>query len=103
MGMYAHKFKMVTCTVEFFGTARLSARIGEVNLELPNLVGIQEIVEQLGDIVPRLVGTVIRKDLSGLMDSQTLNLNGKQFVSTSDKIRLETGDRLLLVSNQPGG
>ena len=55
-----------------------------------------------GDNIPLLVGTVVREDLTGFLDSYTVNLNGVEFIDDRSR-RLSDGDSLLVFSSQAGG
>ena len=96
---------LVEITVELFGTARIACNRRDVALKLPSSATLAEIVYVLGEACPQLIGKAIVEDLSGLVESFTLNLNGTTFVSGSAAQRLELseGDTLLLFSSQAGG
>ncbi len=92
----------VTVRIELFGSARLAVGQRQVSLGLPRTASVTEIAGALADAHPELVGKVIREDLSGLIESFTLNLNGNEFVDDGP-LRLRAGDSLLLFSSQAGG
>ena len=56
----------------------------------------------LAEVCPALVGVALSEDLSGLMESYTLNLNAVKFVEDVE-LTLKDGDSLLLFSSQAGG
>ena len=88
--------------VELFGTARLACGRRLVEVELPaNCSGVA-LTAALADACPQLVGVALREDLGGLLESYTLNLNGTEFVESSE-VALADGDFLLLFSSQAGG
>ena len=88
--------------VELFGTARLACGRRLVEAELPAYSSSAMLTAALADACPQLVGVALREDLGGLLESYTLNLNGKEFVE-SGHIVLSEGDTLLLFSSQAGG
>jgi molybdopterin converting factor small subunit len=92
----------VKIRVELFGTPRLRAGRREVELELPAETSRQQIIKTLAEACPALVGPVLGEDLNGLQEGYVFNLNGTAFLS-SDTISLQSGDSLLLLSNQAGG
>jgi molybdopterin converting factor small subunit len=95
----------VAITVELFGTARITCGQHEVALELPASTSLSALASSLANACPALIGNAIVNDMSGLMKSYTLNLNGTAFVSDApgQHIELQDGDRLLLFSSQAGG
>jgi hypothetical protein len=74
----------------------------KIDLDVPRQLGIAELSRVLGQTYPELVGRAIQEDLSGLLESFTLNLNGISFVDDGI-IQLKSGDSLLLFSSQAGG
>ena len=97
--------KPVAIIVELFGTARIACGQHEVALELPASPTLADLANSLASACPELIGNAILDDMSGLMKSYTLNLNGTAFVSDApgQHIELQDGDRLLLFSSQAGG
>lgn len=94
--------RKVRVNVELFGTARLACGRRLVEVELPVNSSRAMLTAALADACPQLVGVALREDLGGLLESYTLNLNGKEFVE-SGQIVLSEGDTLLLFSSQAGG
>jgi molybdopterin converting factor small subunit len=92
----------IKVSVELFGVPRLKAGRRELELELPTDPGRQDLVEAIANECPVLLGSVLREDLSDLQDGYVFNHNGISFLS-GDSPRLQTGDFLLLLSNQAGG
>ena len=92
----------VTINVELFGNARLLAGRKLVRLSVPDDCGLGDIAEGIGLQYPVLVGTVVREDLTGFLDSYTVNLNGVEFIDNRSR-RLSDGDSLLVFSSQAGG
>ena len=88
--------------VELFGTARIASGRRHLHIDAPRDATAGELVAVLADVCPSLVGIALQKDLSGLLESYTLNLNGTEFVE-SDELTLQDGDTLLLFSSMAGG
>ena len=91
----------VTINVELFGNARLLAERKLVRLSVPDDCALSDIAEGIGRQHPALMGTVVREDLTGFLESYTVNLNGVEFID--DRRRLSDGDSLLVFSSQAGG
>lgn len=96
---------LVDITVELFGTARMACDRHDVALRLPASSTLADVARVLSEACPELVGKAIAEDISGLMKSYTLNLNGTAFVSglAGQRLDLREGDTLLLFSSQAGG
>lgn len=92
----------VTINVELFGNARLLAERKLVRLSIADDCALSDIAEGIGRQHPALVGTVVREDLTGFLDSYTVNLNGVEFIDERRQ-RLSDGDSLLVFSSQAGG
>lgn len=92
----------VRVNVELFGTARLACGRRLVEVELSANSSSAMLTAALANACPQLVGVALREDLGGLLESYTLNLNGKEFVE-SGQVVLSEGDTLLLFSSQAGG
>ncbi len=95
----------VEITVELFGTARIACGRRDMALRLSSSSTLAEVTQAMGEACPELVGLAIDEDLSALMKSYTLNLNGTAFVSgpATRSLELRDGDTLLLFSSQAGG
>ena len=92
----------VTVTVELFGNARLLAGRHLVRLNVPDDCALSDIAVEMGRRYPTLMGTVVREDFTGFLDSYTVNLNGVEFMDDHHR-RLSDGDSLLVFSSQAGG
>ena len=92
----------VTVTVELFGNARLLAGRHLVKLNVPDDCALSDIAVEMGRRYPTLMGTVVREDFTGFLDSYTVNLNGVEFIDDQHQ-RLSDGDSLLVFSSQAGG
>ncbi len=93
----------VTVRIELFGNARLLAGRCYMSVRLTGNCGLGDVAEAVARDCPALVGTVVRKDLRGFLDSYTVNLNGVTFVGDGLRQRLNDGDSLLVFSSQAGG
>ncbi len=89
-------------TVELFGNARLLTGRKLLRLSVADDCGLGDIAEEIARQHPALVGTVVREDLSGFLESYTVNLNGVEFIDERRQ-RLSDGDSLLVFSSQAGG
>lgn len=92
----------IRCRVELFGTARLVAGRAHVPIELRGAGSVRQVVIQLAETCPGLVGKAIRDDGQGVVEGYVLNLNGVSFVDCLEQ-PVESGDSVLLLSNQAGG
>ena len=88
--------------VELFGTARIASGRRQLHIDAPLNATVSELVAILAQKCPSLVGIALQEDLSGLLESYTLNLNGTEFVEM-DELTLQDGDTLLLFSSMAGG
>ncbi|MCY4530587.1 MAG: hypothetical protein OXD46_16365 [Chloroflexi bacterium] len=100
---YARKAPtLVTVSVELFGNARLLAGRSLLRLNVADDCALKDIAEAIGRLHPNLVGTVVREDLTGFLDSYIVNLNGVEFIDDQHQ-RLIEGDSLLVFSSLAGG
>jgi len=94
--------KTVSVQVELFGMARLVCGCSLLALDLPCDATLTDIAQALAMACAALCGLAITSDGTGLLESYTLNLNGRIFV-TETGVHLQEGDTLLLFSSQAGG
>ncbi len=92
----------IRLTVELFGTARLSSGRRQVEISVPEVAGPEDLASALAEACPELIGSVVREDGAGLVESHTFNLNGTRFLDHGPA-RLDPGDTILLFSSQAGG
>src|SRR5262245_46044385 len=85
--------------VELFNMARLVCGRSLVELDLPCDATLADVARALVVACPALRGVAITLDGTGLLESYTLNLNGRIFV-TDRGVHLQRGDTLLLFSSQ---
>ena len=69
---------------------------------MTNEATLGDLREALANALPVLVGKAIAQDRTSLARGYVFNLNGGSFVDRLD-IRIEAGDRVLLLSDQAGG
>ncbi len=93
---------MIKINVELFGIPRIRAGRREIELELPAGASRRRLIQAIARACPVLVGPVLREDLTDLQEGYLFNHNGISFLS-SDTLCLQSGDFLLLLSNQAGG
>ena len=92
----------VAVQVELFSMARLVSGRSLLELDLPCDATLAEVAHAFVLACPALRGLAITTDGTGLLESYTLNLNGRVFV-TETGVHLQQGDTLLLFSSQAGG
>jgi hypothetical protein len=92
----------INLQVELFGLPRLHSGRREVVLSLTPLASRQEVIRALAEACPTLIGQALRNDLSDLQDGYVFSHNGIAFLG-SDHVSFQSGDILLLLSNQAGG
>jgi molybdopterin-guanine dinucleotide biosynthesis protein A/molybdopterin converting factor small subunit len=92
----------IPCTVELFGAARMVAQQPEVPLVLRPGATVADVLAALADSLPVLVGPVLRRDDSRLVDGYVCNVNGLDFVRRADAA-INPGDRILILSADAGG
>lgn len=95
-------FPLAEITIELFGTARLASERRRIELQVPAQASVGHLVTILAGASPALVGIALREDLSGLLESYVLNVNGTEFVE-GDELTLRDGDTLMLFSSLAGG
>ena len=89
-------------SIELFGTARMASARRTIAIHAPANASVEELVSLLASASPALVGIALREDLSGLLESYVLNINGTEFID-GDEITLRDGDILMLFSSLAGG
>lgn len=91
-------------TVEFAGMARVLTRQPRIALRLEQGTTFRQILQQLGELHPELVGEVIHPSFQSLKSSNMLNLNGKRMIQPGQMDQgPQDGDRLILMSILAGG
>ncbi len=94
----------IAITVELFGTARLKAGVSAVPLRIDPTATMAELSQALSRECPALLGNALT-DTGAIADGYALNRNGLAFLASDPDafLHLESGDTLLLLSNQAGG
>jgi molybdenum cofactor guanylyltransferase len=92
----------VQCTVELFGVARLLAHTGEITLALPPEATFAQVFAALAEQLPMLVGRVVSRDGTSLVDGYACNVNGLQFIRDTTA-RVNPGDNIVILSADAGG
>ena len=95
-------------TVELFGLARVRAGVSSVRLTVDAQTPVAELLGVLAQECPGLVGSALCLSDRGAIsvaDGYALNRNGLVFLppDTDAPLHWESGDSLLLLSNQAGG
>lgn len=91
-------------TVELAGLARVLTRRASIPLKLQDDCTFRQILRQLGEMHPELVGEVIHPSFTSLQSSNMLNLNGRRMVQPTQMDECPAhGDRLILMSILAGG
>jgi molybdopterin converting factor small subunit len=89
-------------TVEFFGVARHFAEVADCELELDEGARLGDVVRELAQRFPRLVGDRVIGQGEELSQSFALSINGGMVTQNLD-VRIADNDRLLLISATWGG
>lgn len=92
----------ISCTVELFGVARLTAGTRDVALVLPSKATLSQAFAALAEKLPMLVGRVISPDGTGLVSGYACNVNGLEFVRTLTAT-VNQGDNIAILSADAGG
>jgi len=87
--------------VEMFGLSPFTST-SAVDLELNSGATLADVTRGLARQMPELVGRVIEKDLSGLIETYGFYVNG-QFMADQPDLRLKEGDRVVLLLLATGG
>lgn len=98
-------YARISCTIELFGVARLTAHTPHVSLTLSAEATLGDALTVLGAECPTLLGSVLSADdagHTGLRSGYACNINGKDFVRDV-QTRLREGDSLLILSSDAGG
>ena len=89
-------------TVELFGSPRLICGQKTFTLNMESEASLGVLIRELSLLCPKLVGRVIKDDISQIHDSYTFNLNGRKFIK-ENSVSLSEGDTVMLISSQAGG
>ena len=91
-------------TVEFSGISRMITKHNEWQLQVPETATLSDVVSQLAQTFPGLVGEVIDHDYKKLIDTNVISINGQSIIQ-SDMLDEcpQDGDVLILLSLLAGG
>jgi molybdopterin converting factor small subunit len=96
--------------VELLGLSRLVIGQREVTLDLDSEATYRDVVRELGETYPALVGNVIQSDKENLQAPNIFNLNARQMIQAKqmenrlvDELHPSEGDRIILMSMSAGG
>ena len=96
--------------VELLGLSRLVIGQREVTLDLDSEATYRDVVRELGETYPALVGNVIQSDKENLQAPNIFNLNAKRMIQAKqmenrlvDELHPSEGDRIILMSMSAGG
>ena len=88
--------------IRMFGIPQQITNLSEVEVELKNGAGINEVVAALRNKVPALEGPVILRGEDHITESYAFVING-QFQPDDGEIQIQNGDRIALVLLAVGG
>jgi len=92
----------LSCTVELFGVAQMTAKTRELALTLPAPATVADVYRALAEKLPVLRGSVVTADGDGLADGYACNVNGLHFVRNMSA-PVNDGDSIALFSADAGG
>jgi molybdopterin-guanine dinucleotide biosynthesis protein A len=92
----------VRCTIELFGVARLVSGTNEISLELRRGATYSQLFTALAERLPALVGRVIVRDRTRLIEGYACNVNGCAFVRAPETTVYD-GDHIAILSADAGG
>ncbi|MFC1900847.1 MoaD/ThiS family protein [Chloroflexota bacterium] len=90
------------CVVEMYGLALEISESGEVEIELEDRAGLEELVGELRHRIPAFEGKVIKKDENRLVENCMFNIDGRFYFDNEDT-ELIDGSRIRLLTLATGG
>jgi hypothetical protein len=88
----------INVTIQLDGTARILAKRKEIYLTVETNATWREVITELANAAPALVGAVIAKDKRSLVG--TLNRSGKESIRNLDaQVDLSAGDFLMILED----
>jgi hypothetical protein len=93
---------MIKCKVEMWGLPREVSGVGDVEVQVNEDAGLQDIIAALKRKVPALEGAVIARGQDRLEETCAFNINGC-FYQNDEKVQLKNGDCLKLLTVATGG
>ncbi len=95
---------MMLIQVEFTGAAKEIAGRGEVSLTLPETASYREVIQDLAQRYPGLVGMIIAPDRRSLLSAMIFDRNGGEAILPGMLDQSpQDGDRLILLYFIVGG
>jgi len=88
--------------VQMFGLPHEVTELREVEVELKDGASLGDVVAALKRAIPALEGHIIRAGENRLMEHCAFNINGR-FYSEDGEVRIQDGDRILLLTLATGG
>lgn len=94
----------VQVLIEFTGVSRMLTGVSELSMKVQAGTTFSDIVGQIAEKFPALVGQVIEKNKRELIGSNLFSLNGQRIIQESEMDgKPANGDRLILISLLAGG
>jgi molybdopterin converting factor small subunit len=93
---------MFKITIPMYGLRREITELREVEVELPDGAGMEDVVAALKAKIPALVGTVVRPEENQLQEQYKFNINGRFYFYGQD-FKLHQEDRIALLVPMTGG
>ena len=90
------------CRFELFGTARLTAGVRWLVLDMVEPATVRSLLPALIERCPALAGAVVDLDRQAMAPGYVLNRNGRDFLTDADAM-IYPGDDLLILSSAAGG
>jgi hypothetical protein len=93
---------MFRATIQMFGLPKQITYLPEVEVDLSDPAGVQQLIAALRSRITALEGPVILPGTDRLTDNYAFVINGEFHLSDSD-IRVKKGDRIVLILLATGG
>jgi len=96
--------QQIQVKVEFSGVSRVLTGESEFFLSLEEGAPVSQVVRQMGERFPQLVGQIIEKDGKTLIPTNVFSVNGQSILHETDTAyQPKNGDTLILLSLLAGG
>ena len=102
LALWQARRQEIKCTIELFGVARLKAKTSRLSLMLPPHATLADALTALTNACPALLGSVIAADRQTLLPGYACNVNGVEFIRSTN-VAINQGDHLLILSSDAGG
>jgi molybdopterin converting factor small subunit len=93
---------MNRCIVQLFGLPREASELREVEVKLKDEANLEDVISALRREIPTMEGRAIRAGENRLMEHCAFNINGRFYLG-DEEIKLQDGDRILLLTLATGG